>query len=126
MGDEGNGDVKSLASGSKYVSRRIRYSSTLARDIEGLNESAKLKGIENPNVRVFDGELSDKGSANYTDTKSLLAKINRKTNNGINLVVIDSDAENIRGVTKDNTIYISKTALENGDLRKTSSLSETL
>lgn len=120
VGDEGNGGVKSLASGSKYVSRRIRYSSTLARDIEGLNESAKLKGIENPNVRVFDGELSDKGGANYTDTKSLLAKINRKTNNGINLVVIDSNAKNIRGVTKRNTIYISKDALESGEgLRKT-------
>lgn len=120
VGDEGNGGVKSLASGSKYVSRRIRYSSQVTRDIEGLNESAKLKGIENPNVRVFDGELSQKGSANYTDTKSLVAKINRKTNNGINLVVIDSDAENIRGVTKGNTIYISKDALESGEgLRKT-------
>ena len=29
VGDEGNGGVKSLASGSKYVSRRIRYSSAV-------------------------------------------------------------------------------------------------
>ena len=77
----------------------------LRREIPGAEES--------PEIKVFEGELSDAGKAAHSDAKKVWNALSKKTGGKMQIAIVDGGAE-LRGARRGDVIYISKNALEDG------------
>ena len=84
-------------------------------DLASLTEQRReIPGAEeSPDIKVFEGELSDAGKAAHSDAKKVWNALSKKTGSRMQIAIVDGGAE-LRGARRGDVIYISKNALEDG------------
>ena len=91
--------------------RRGKVDADLASLTEQRREIAGAE--ESPEIKVFEGELSDAGKAAHSDAKKVWNALSKKTGGKMQIAIVDGGAE-LRGARRGDVIYISKNALEDG------------
>ena len=98
---------------SRYVSPDVASDpDTLNADLEALNND-RAEG--EPEVKIFDGELSEMGKDNFRDLKHAAKNLNLLAGDNFNIALVNGDV-NFKGVTvKGKNIYINSELVESGD-----------
>lgn len=82
----------------------------ITRDLRKTKENPDL-----PDIRIYEGELTDTERTNYKQAKKAVAALSKRTATGLNLVLTES-SDAYSGVIPENsnTVYLTKDTLENG------------
>ncbi len=97
---------------SPYVSPDLAANrEKLESDLAMINADSK----EGSNVRIFNGELSEKAQKEYTNLKRAANNLNSVAGDNFNIAIVNADAD-FNGVTvKGKNIYISAELIESGN-----------
>ena len=89
------------------------YEAVIEDDIKQLNE------IDETNISIYDGELSEAGRKHYTKLKKMINALNNRGKKHLSLGIVDSSAK-FNGVTVDGErVYIRADVLESSDWANT-------